>query len=95
MAVRIIVRSVRPAGCSTRTSCVPAWVKSSDSLRILVLEKCLREKSIMGSNTEARTSVWSSGHDVRTKRAKREKLRSSSDSSRPKWLLARLSVLAC
>ena len=48
----------------------------------------LSEKSIKRSNTEARTSVQSSGHAVRTKRAIRENLRPSLDASRPKWILA-------
>ena len=34
--------------CPSRTICVPTWPKSSESLRILVLEKCPIEKSIIG-----------------------------------------------
>ncbi|KAF2617416.1 hypothetical protein F2Q68_00039052 [Brassica cretica] len=64
MVVRIRTgegRSGRSAKYPSRTSCVPTWVKSSESLRILALEKWTREKSIMGSNTEARSLVPSSG----------------------------------
>ena len=73
----------------------PTWPKSSESLRILALEKYPREKSIIGSNKEARSSVRSPVHAVRAKWTKREKFWSSSDSSRSKLILARPSVLAC
>ena len=66
--------SVQPAGCPSWTSCILARVKSSESLRILALQKWSNEKSIMGSNTEARSSVRSSGCTVRTKRTRSEKL---------------------
>ncbi|KAF3585037.1 hypothetical protein F2Q69_00030314 [Brassica cretica] len=53
----------------------------------------LSEKFIKRSNTEARKSVQPSGHAVRTKRTIRENLQPFLDSSRPKWILARPSVL--
>ena len=90
-AVRISTcagQSVRAAGRFDRKSCVPAWPKSSESLRILALEKYPKEKSIIGSNKEARSSVRWPVHAVRAKRAKREKLRSQSELARPKLILA-------
>ena len=53
------------------------------------------EKFINGSGTEARTSWQPSGHTRCTKRAIRENLWTSSDSSRPKLNLAWLSFLEC
>ncbi|KAF3552848.1 hypothetical protein F2Q69_00013675 [Brassica cretica] len=50
-------RSVRAAGRFDRKICVPAWPKSSESLRILALEKYPKEKSIIGSSKEARSTV--------------------------------------
>ncbi|KAF2556075.1 hypothetical protein F2Q68_00015698 [Brassica cretica] len=81
-------RSVRDAGRSDQTSCLPAWPKSSESLRILALDKYPKEKSIIGSNKEARSSAQSPVHAVRAKRAKREKSRSESELARPKLILA-------
>ncbi|KAF2548773.1 hypothetical protein F2Q70_00021918 [Brassica cretica] len=79
-------RSVRDAGRSDQTSCLPAWPKSSESLRILALDKYPKEKSIIGSNKEARSSAQSPVHAVRAKRAKREKSRSESELARPKTI---------
>ncbi|KAF2556080.1 hypothetical protein F2Q68_00015697 [Brassica cretica] len=52
----------KAAGRSDLTSCVPAWPKSSESLRILALEKYPKEKSMIGSNKEARSSAQSLVH---------------------------------
>ncbi|KAF2600560.1 hypothetical protein F2Q68_00009707 [Brassica cretica] len=87
-SARAARRSVRAARRSDQTSCVPAWPKSSESLRILALEKFPKEKSIIGSNKEARSSERSPVHAVRAKRAKREKLRSESELACPKLILA-------
>ncbi|KAF3531741.1 hypothetical protein DY000_02040843 [Brassica cretica] len=65
-------RSARAAGRSDRTSCVPTWPKSSESLRILALEKYPKEKPMIGSNKEERSSVQSPVHAARAKQAKRE-----------------------
>ena len=87
--------SGRPVLCPSRTSCVPTRPNSSEITRILALEKCPREKSIIGSNKEARSSVRSLVHAVRAKLTKIEKFWSSSDSSCSKLILARPSILAC
>ncbi|KAF3574718.1 hypothetical protein F2Q69_00059436 [Brassica cretica] len=77
-----------PQDVSDQTSCVPAWPKSSESLRILALEKYPKKKSMMGSNKEARSSAQSPVHAVRAKRAKRETLWSESELAHPKLILA-------
>ncbi|KAF3531740.1 hypothetical protein DY000_02040842 [Brassica cretica] len=64
-AERIITwagRSASATGRSDRTSCVPTWPKSSESLRILALEKYPKGKSMIGSNKEERSSVQSPVH---------------------------------
>ncbi|KAF2548782.1 hypothetical protein F2Q70_00021913 [Brassica cretica] len=52
----------KAAGRSDQTSCVPAWHKSSESLRIPALEKYPKEKSMIRSNKEARSSAQSLVH---------------------------------
>ncbi|KAF3585740.1 hypothetical protein F2Q69_00028294 [Brassica cretica] len=88
-------RSARAAGRSDRTSRVPTGPKSSESLRILALEKYPKEKFMIGSNKAVRSSAQSLVHAVRAKRAKREKLWSESELVRPKLILACPSALAC
>ena len=87
-SARAVGRSAKAAGRSDRTSCVLTWPTSSESLKILALEKYPKEKSMIGSNKEARSSAQSPAHAVRAKRAKREKLWSESELVRPKLILA-------
>ena len=64
------------------------WSDMLCSSMAQVLEKYPKEKSIIGLNKEARSSEQSPVHAVRTKRDKREKLRSESELARPKLILA-------
>ncbi|KAF3522036.1 hypothetical protein F2Q69_00045911 [Brassica cretica] len=61
-SARAAGRSAKAAGRYDRTSCVPTWPKSSESLRILALEKYPKEKSMIVSNKEERSSAQSPVH---------------------------------
>ncbi|KAF3592550.1 hypothetical protein DY000_02022612 [Brassica cretica] len=61
-SARAVGRSAKAGGRSDRTSCVLTWPTSSESLRILALKKYPKEKSMIGSNKEARSSAQSPVH---------------------------------
>ena len=86
-SARAAGRSAKAARRSDRAICVLTWPTSSESLRILALEKYPKEKSMIGLNKEARSSAQSPVHAVRAKRTKREKLWFESELARPKLIL--------